>query len=120
MDDHSSRKRRIKAAPETIREQSKKTSETDNKSKRSSGRIKKFLRPVFHPIYVVLSWIARHFIPRYFRDSFKELRLVTWSPRKQNRQLTYAVIIFSIVFAFLVSLADLGLGKVFKRLFLKG
>ncbi|HUD10427.1 MAG TPA: preprotein translocase subunit SecE [Candidatus Saccharimonadales bacterium] len=65
-----------------------------------------------------LRWIGRHIVPRYFRDSFKELRLITWPSRKQSRQLTTAVVIFATIFAILVSSVDLGLDKIFKKVFL--
>lgn len=57
--------------------------------------------------------------PPYFRNSWKELRQVTWPNGKQSRQLTIAVIIFATVFGLLVALLDFGLDKVFKQVLLK-
>ncbi len=67
----------------------------------------------------VLKWLGRHIIPKYFRNSFAELKLVTWPNRKTTRQLTSAVILFAIVFAAFVSSLDFGLDKIFKRILLK-
>lgn len=61
----------------------------------------------------------RHIIPKYFRESFKELRLVTWPNRKQTIQLTIAVFIFAISFGILVAVVDFGLDKIFKLILVK-
>jgi preprotein translocase SecE subunit len=45
-------------------------------------------------------------IGRYIRDSWRELRQVRWPNRKLTWQLTLAVIIFSVVLALIVLLAD--------------
>jgi preprotein translocase subunit SecE len=78
------------------------------------GRRLSFLRFIFRPI----KWIGRHFIPRYIRNSFQELRQVTWPDRKQSRQLTTAVVMFATVFGIVVALLDYGLDKLFKKVFL--
>lgn len=44
--------------------------------------------------------------------------MVTWPSRQQTRQLTFAVILFSIVFGILVALVDFGLDKLFKKVIL--
>jgi preprotein translocase SecE subunit len=54
--------------------------------------------------------------PTYFRESWKELRQVTWPNRRETWQLTLAVIIFSVIFGALVAIVDFGLDKVFKKL----
>ncbi|HSX53415.1 MAG TPA: preprotein translocase subunit SecE [Patescibacteria group bacterium] len=56
---------------------------------------------------------------RYFRNSWKELKLVTWPNRKQTAQLTFAVFVFAAVFGILVTITDYGLDKIFKRILLK-
>ncbi len=61
----------------------------------------------------------RSVIPRYFRESWQELKEVTWPGRKETVQLTFAVFIFAIVFGLLVAVTDYGLDKVFKRILLK-
>lgn len=61
----------------------------------------------------------RYVIPRYFRESFKELKQVKWPNRKQTIQLTFAVFIFAIVFGILIAVVDYGLDKLFKKVLLK-
>jgi preprotein translocase SecE subunit len=57
--------------------------------------------------------------PRYFRNSWKELRLVTWTTRRETWQLTLAVIIFSVIFGTIIAIVDFGLDKAFKQVLLK-
>lgn len=85
------------------------------KSNRQRNLAMRTLVDIFRPIF----WLLRHIIPRYIRNSFAELRQVTWPNRKQSRQLTTAVVLFSIVFGFLVATLDYGLDKLFKKVFLK-
>jgi preprotein translocase SecE subunit len=61
----------------------------------------------------------RRFIPKYFRESWQELRNVTWPNRRQTLQLTVAVFIFAIFFSVLITAVDYGLDKVFKNIVLK-
>ncbi|HSX32820.1 MAG TPA: preprotein translocase subunit SecE [Candidatus Saccharimonadales bacterium] len=58
-------------------------------------------------------------LPRYFRNSWIELRQVTWPSRKQSWQLTSAVIIFATIFGVLIAGVDFGLNKLFKELLLR-
>lgn len=77
--------------------------------------IKKFLKTVLKPVL----WLGKKIVPAYFKNSFKELKLVTWPNRKESRQLTTAVIVFAVVLSLIVALIDLGLDKVFKKVILK-
>jgi preprotein translocase SecE subunit len=61
----------------------------------------------------------RSFIPKYFRESWQELRQVSWPNRKQTLQLTLAVFMFALVFAVLITTVDYGLDKLFKEVLLK-
>ncbi len=63
--------------------------------------------------------LASIFFLRYFRDSWRELRQVTWPNRKETWQLTFAVFMFAIIFGLMVSITDYGLDKVFKRVLLR-
>lgn len=60
----------------------------------------------------------RHIIPSYFRNSFKELRDVKWTSRKETVNLTMAVFIFAVVFGIIIALTDYGLDKLFKKILL--
>ncbi|MBL8121365.1 preprotein translocase subunit SecE [Candidatus Saccharibacteria bacterium] len=55
----------------------------------------------------------------YMRDSWRELRGVTWPTFREGRRLTTAVIIFSIVFGLLIAGIDFGLDKAFRQILLK-
>lgn len=114
------KKRRIRpSSSETVRERAEKASQAGAKPKREKNA--KAPRKVFAPLRAVarpLKWLGRHIIPRYLRDSFKELHNITWPTRKQSRQLTGAVILFAIFFGFFISIMDYGLDKVFKKVFL--
>ncbi|NBW29154.1 preprotein translocase subunit SecE [bacterium] len=57
--------------------------------------------------------------PSYFRNSFKELKQVTWPSVSNGIKLTWAVIVFAIVFGLSISVLDWGLTKVFKNILLR-
>lgn len=63
--------------------------------------------------------IGRILWPYYFRNSWKELRQVTWPNGKQSRQLTLAVMVFATVFGIVIAVLDYGLDKVFKQVLVK-
>ncbi len=121
--------RRIKKV-ETIREQAEKGSAANNAPKKK-GPIRKFFRLVGTPLRPVgkfFKWLGHFKIMRiigyiivwpYIRNSWKELKQVTWPTKKESRRLTLAVIIFSIVFGILIAVVDYGLDKIFKRILLK-
>lgn len=62
---------------------------------------------------------ARFVVPKYFRNSWKELRQVAWPDRRQTWRLTWAVIAFAVVFGIVIAIVDFGLDKLFKELLLK-
>jgi len=121
-------KRRLRAAaPVSVREQSERAqAKADQPSRRNrAGRIigtpfrliGRMVRPLgnFKPIRALGYVIA----PPYIRNSWRELRQVTWPNRTQTRQLTFAVIMFSLVFGAVVAVTDYGLDKLFKAVILK-
>jgi len=129
------KKARVRKA-ETVRERNEKATkkaEVDaNKVKKqpirkAAGVVIKPLSPLkvlarpfqVRPVRFVFRWLGRILLPRYFRNSFKELRQVTWTTRRQTWKLTFAVLIFAIVFGFLVTITDYGLDKVIKRIVLR-
>jgi preprotein translocase subunit SecE len=129
-------KRRFKN-PETFRERALKATEESAKPaktakvKRPTGRLKAVFSPIVNaygklktvkalkPLFVVLSLIGRVVYPKYIRSSIAELKKVTWPTFKQSRKLTYAVLIFAIVFGASVAVVDYGLSKIFRHLLLK-
>lgn len=60
----------------------------------------------------------RSLAPRYFKESWQELKKVTWPNRKQTIQLTLAVFVFAIVFSVFVAVVDYGLDKIFRKVLL--
>jgi preprotein translocase SecE subunit len=134
QDSNKRPKRRLRAAPETMRDLAQKTTlkaeknEADSKKSRrklrkpKAERAERPKRKVFAPfrfIWRPVAWIGRHIIPGYFKSAFKELRLTVWPNRRQSRQLTTAVVLFAVVFGTFVFVLDYGLDKVFKELFVK-
>lgn len=71
------------------------------------------------PVRFATKWLGLILLPRYFRNSFKELRQVTWPSFKQTWKLTFSVLIFAIAFGTLVTLTDFGLDKVIRRIVLR-
>ena len=136
MADKPKSKRQVKN-PETFRERASKAAAEAEKPQKQS-RVKHVarvavtpLRPVgragrragqlkpFRGIRKVLHWVGLIIWPRYFRNSWRELKLVNWPSWRQGRRLTYAVLAFAIVFGGAIALVDWGLDKVFKNILLK-
>jgi preprotein translocase SecE subunit len=127
---NSKPKRQIRKV-ETVREQTVKTAEQAGKVSRGRVIWHGFTSPIrlvgrgFRKLgailgkYKVMRFIGRILVPTYFRNSWKELRQVTWLKWKQSRQLTTAVIIFSIIFGAVVAVLDFGLDKLFKEVLVK-
>lgn len=118
--DKKSKGRRLHAPSETVRERSQAV-RVVKPSKASRAR-SFFSRlgslKLWKPFKAVGRFISRFLIPPYFKNSLVELRMVTWPDRKQTRQLTFAVIVFSIIFGALVAIVDFGLDKLFKKVIL--
>lgn len=120
-------KRRIVKKAETIREKAEKAAEQDSQPRRLHatkrrasapfrliGRIARRLGKI-----KVLHIISLILVPPYFRNSWRELRQVTWLKFKESVRLTYAVVAFAAIFGTLVALLDYGLDKIFKQVLLK-
>ncbi len=122
-----------KAASETVRDKAKKAQVSAAKPKRrlktSSVRvlnpIKKgasFARKEVHlPISNNKSGFLhkkRRIIPKYFRESWEQLKLVTWPDRRETIKLTIAVFIFAIVIAVFVAAVDWVFTKIFREVLL--
>lgn len=132
MAEQAKPKRRIVRKVETVREKAEKSSQP--KPERT-GVLRLTLRYIAAPFrwigrqlakpfkflgkFKVFKFIGKILWPAYFRNSWKELRQVTWPTRRETWQLTLAVIIFSVIFGTLVALTDYGLDKVFKKLILE-
>jgi preprotein translocase SecE subunit len=113
--------KRLVKDPETFRERALKASEDSGKPARSAG-IKQAGGKIASPVaflFKPLRAIGRVIFPAYFRNSWQELRLVTWPTWKQSRQLTFAVLVFAVIFGAIIALVDYGLDKVFRNILLK-
>ena len=131
------KKRRVKN-PETFRERALKAGQEGDQPKRitkARGKLAGGIAWIFRPLGKGLAWLAglrifswlrrplrfigKLILPAYFRNSWKELKQVTWPRWRESRQLTFAVLIFAVIFGAGVALVDYGLDKVFQHLLLK-
>jgi len=134
-------KRVLKKASPTVRERSEQEANTApkkhrvrNTARRAStpfrviGRfIAKIARPFrfilrpfkTRPVRFIGRLLATILFLRYFRDSWKELRQVTWPGRKETWQLAFAVFVFAVVFGLMITVVDYGLNKLFEQILLK-
>jgi preprotein translocase SecE subunit len=139
------RKPRVRKAPvsyrETVEKQQAKAVSKKAKPRRGRNAVRKAGKPfawlgkgikkVFRPLRFILrpfktkplrfigNLLYKIFLIGYFKNSWKELRKVTWPGRRETWKLTMAVFMFAIVFGTMIALVDYGLDKVFKRLILK-
>ncbi|HSX44242.1 MAG TPA: preprotein translocase subunit SecE [Candidatus Saccharimonadales bacterium] len=140
-EESTKKKRRIRQAPETVRQKAEKSTNKPEKPKRVRKAAKKATSPLVWVAHMIgkllrpfrfLLWpfktrplrfigriLAKILLIQYFKNSWKELKQVTWPDRKQTTQLTIAVFAFAIVFGIFITLVDYGLDKVFKRILLK-
>lgn len=120
--------------PETFRERALKSSLGTTKTKKNnfiSSALKKIISPIidllkkifkippFNLILWLLVLLGKIIFPKYLRDSFKELKLVTWPNWQESRKLTYAVMVFAVIFGVVIAIVDYGLDKLFKIILLK-
>ncbi len=126
---------RIRKTAPTVRERMEAAQEVSKKGKKPSklrrvvvklpvpsvrlhlpdNKVFRFLKAVLRPIAKVGRWL----VPSYFVNSWREVRQVTWTSRKETWRLTLAVFVFAIVFGALVAGVDKGLDVLFKKLILK-
>jgi len=126
-EDTEKTKRRIVKKAETIREKAEKAVESSKQprrlhaTKRRAAAPFQFIGRVFGKLgkFKVFRIIGLVLVPPYFRNSWRELRQVTWLKPKDSIRLTYAVVMFAAVFGITVALLDYGLDKVFKQVLLK-
>jgi preprotein translocase SecE subunit len=141
-DEPAKKTKRLVRNPETFRERAIKAAEAEDKPKRLSktrGRVGRVIAAIFRPIGKLFKaiWnfapirflrkllrrpfriIGKILLVPYIRSSWKELRLVTWPDWQQSRQLTFAVLIFALIFGASIALVDYGLDKVFRHILIK-
>lgn len=119
--------------PETFRERAIKASEQGEPSGRSrrlrtaAGKParqsfaaaqkvgnNKFVRIITWPFRL----LGKVLFPKYVRNSYQELKLVHWPNRRETLRLTFAVLVFALVFALVVAGIDYVLDKLFREVLL--
>jgi preprotein translocase subunit SecE len=93
---------------------------TKSEVKKRRFQLPKAVRVIFKYPLLVLSIIGFPFRPigRYFRNSWRELKLVQWPNRKTSLQLTFAVIVFTTVLTVFITALDYGFEALVKRIIL--
>lgn len=124
---------RRRKTPVTVREQAEKQARkrTTKKSKigtkigrpfKFAGRLgKKEYNPIKMPDNKTGKVLNKRvpLIPKFLRNSWAELKLVTWPSRKDAARLTGAVIVFAVIFAVFIQILDLLFNRLFKIIFIK-
>jgi preprotein translocase subunit SecE len=126
---------RKKKMPETVRERAEKQSVKNATPKKSTKVKAKIHRPLsklrrmgakeYHPIKVPEKKGVRHlnkrvrFVPKFVRESYAELKFVTWPTKREAASKTVAVIGFAILFTIFVQVLDFIFSKVVKEIILR-
>lgn len=128
------RKPRIRKPAATVREKVEKSQVAPQKPRRVRSAAKKATVPfkmaksaLGQEFYLPLPdnrfWRfmnkRRRFTPQYVRDSWAELKLVTWPGRRETWRLTGAVLVFAVVFGVLIAGVDRGLDVLFEKFVLR-
>ncbi|MDB5177617.1 MAG: preprotein translocase subunit SecE [Candidatus Saccharibacteria bacterium] len=123
-------KRRLRTGTETVRERTEKLQQKAAEPK-NPNIIRAFFGGFFWPLrklsqligklgrFRVFRWIGYVLCPPYIRNSWRELRQVSWPGFKLTMRLTYAVILFSVSFGLIVAGVDFVLDKIFKEIIVK-
>lgn len=132
-DKATGKKPRVRKSPETVRERADKQTAKDHAPK---GKIKsKIVRPLsvlrkvgnkeYHPVPVpdnkagkVLKKRVR-LVPKFIREAWAELKLVTWPSKKEAARLTTAVLVFALAFSIFIQLLDVVFNRIVKEIFIK-
>ncbi len=123
---------------ETVRERNQKAvAKAEAKaSKQPRRRIRKtasnIAKPLSKPVKIV-TWpfrtkparfigriIGRILWPKYFRNSWREIKQVTWPSRRDTWKLTFAVLVFALAFGVAAAGVDYVLNEVIKRIVFRG
>jgi len=120
--------------PETVRERTAKSvaKAESRAAKHPKKRVRKaasvvakpFKKPVrfitsplrTRPARAIGRFFSKIFVPTYFRNSFKEVKLVTWPTRRETWRLAFAVLAFAVVFGLAAAGTDIVLDKIIRRI----
>lgn len=131
----SNKKLVVKKRRETVRERADKSAKKSGStprirklavaSSKPVSKISSVLKKEYSPLNTGNSKVGKvlgrrsRLTPRYFIDSFKELKQVTWPTKRTTLKLTLAVFLFSFGLMMLVFGLDKGFDKLFKDVILK-
>lgn len=126
---------RRKKTPETVRERAEKEATKKHTPKKSAKVKAKIHKPLsklrrlgakeYHPIKTPDNKTGRflgkrvHFVPKFVREAWQELKLVTWPTKREAASKTVAVIGFAIAFTIFVQTLDFIFSKVVKEIILR-
>lgn len=124
---------RKRKSPTTVREHAEKQAEKRvEKPKKLRGKIHRPLSVLrkagakeFNPVKVPEKKGVKHlnkrvhFIPKFVRESWLELKQVTWPTKRVALKLTLAVFIFSAVFTIFIQIIDYIFSKILKEIILR-
>lgn len=126
------RRPRIRKSAPTVRERVE--AAAADKEEKQPGRVRRTASKAASPVrglknrkatraaakpFKFLGKALRWLVPRYFVNSWREVRQVVWPNRRETWRLTLAVFVFAIVFGALVAGVDKGLDEIFKKVVLK-
>lgn len=112
--------------PTTLRQQSERAQAKSGRE-RNRNRVGRIMATPFRLIGRMFQLLGKFrffraigyvLAPPYIRNAWRELRLVTWPNARQTRRLTFAVVVFSLIFGGIVAIVDYGLDKLFRALIL--
>lgn len=122
------KKARVRKTAPTVRQRVE-TAKIKAEEPEKSGRVRrsarlaskplKKLRLPSNPVSRGLIRVLRFLVPRYFVNSWREVKLVEWPSRRDTWRLTGAVFLFAVIFGALVAGVDKVLDIIFKNLVLK-
>ncbi len=122
----------LKKPKVSIRERNRKAAESKEKPKRIRKAAGQAKRPVSGAAKVLTTEFhvlprnsesgfftrSRNVTPKYFADSAKELKNVTWPGRRETWKLVFAVFVFAMTLGVFIAVLDYGIERVFKDIIL--
>ena len=116
------------AKPQTLREklESKPVEKKQSKKRGQSigGRVNQWLQTPLLTHKASSSSLGealtrqRSMLPKYVHDSWAEVRQITWPKFGQALRLTWAVLVFAVIFSVIVSILDWALSQLFNEFIL--
>lgn len=96
----------------------KKVTTTLANSKLGAGAKRLYQSRVFAPVRFLVRILSKILLISYFKNSWQELKLVTWPNAKLTWRLTFAVLMFGLAFGLIIAGLDYVLEKGFREVLL--